>query len=436
VSSSPAPRAKAESHRAHPAFLEVDAARHSTIVPAVHSIRAQYFLAFGVMGAVLPFLSVFLKDRGLSNAQIGYVMGTASVGIVLTPVLITLLADAAVAGRVLMGFVFALAGAWLVAVLGVHGFWPILACYALHAVAFAPIAPLQDGIYFAAAARDPHAPPYHVVRVWGTVGYIVPSVVLYFFLTRTGTVAPALACGAALCVVGTINALLFLPRVDEASLHDAERKRNGIPTAAAARALREPHVLVFCVAMALVHMASTGYYQFYPVYLTDVMHIEKRWVGLIANIGVVVEIFFMLGFGWLSAKLTLRGLMIAGVASLALRFVLLAFVPTYTVAIGTQLLHGMTVLVLHVAPPIFLNGRAGDAYRSSIQGLYAMTFAGGGRIIGSVLTGRVAQYSLSANFAACAGLCVIAAGLFYFAFNEEMPQDIPESTDETAAAAA
>jgi MFS family permease len=110
--------------------------------------------------------------------------------------------------------------------------------------------------------------------------------------------------------------------------------------------------------------------------------------------------------------------MILGVACIAVRLFLLAFVPSDVVAIGTQAFHGMTVLVLHVAPPIYLNTRAGDAYRSSIQGLYAMTVAGAGRIIGSVLAGRVAEHSLTIMFAGCAGLCVIAAGLLYFAFHE------------------
>jgi PPP family 3-phenylpropionic acid transporter len=79
----------------------------------------------------------------------------------------------------------------------------------------------------------------------------------------------------------------------------------------------------------------------------------------------------------------------------------------------------MMVLVLHVAPPIYLNARAGETFRSSIQGLYAMAVAGGARIVGSVVTGRVAEHSLALTFAGCAGLCVIAAGLFYFAFREE-----------------
>ncbi|MDQ3441070.1 MAG: MFS transporter [Planctomycetota bacterium] len=407
-----------------------------------------------MIGSVLPFLPVFLDDRGLSRTQIGYVTGAASVGVVLTPVLITLLADAAVAGRMLMAGVFTASGVLLAAVLGVHGFWPILACYALHALAFAPAAPLQDGIYFAAAARDEKraaspltkaptkgtqllsaVPPYHVVRVWGTVGYIVPSAVLYFVLTGDGSVAPALACGVAMCAAGALNAMFFLPRVDEQL--EGKIKANGsrLPTVAAVRALLEPHVLVFCVAMALVHFAASGYYQFYPLYLTEARGIEKRWVGLIANLGVVVEIFFMLGFGWLSAKLTLRGLMITGVACIAVRLLLLAFVPTNTVAIGTQLLHGMMVLVLHVAPPIYLNSRAGDEYRSSIQGLYAMAVAGGARIVGSVVTGRVAEHSLTWMFAGCAGLCVIAAGLFYFAFREERSESREEASGPVTAAA-
>ena len=56
--------------------------------------------------------------------------------------------------------------------------------------------------------------------------------------------------------------------------------------------------------------------------------------------------------------------------------------PFAAVAIGVQLIHGLTVLVIHVAPPIFLNQRAGDRYRNSMQGLYTMAFAGAGRVIG------------------------------------------------------
>jgi len=388
----------------------------------VRGVRAQYFISFGLMGAVLPFLSVFLKERGLSNAQVGYVTAAAGFGVLLTPVFITLLADAAIAGRVLMFGIFASGGLLLIATIGAEGFWPIIICYSLHALAMAPVVPLQDGIYFSAAAREQRPPPYHVVRVWGTFGYILPSVVLYFFLTGAGSVSPALACGVAMCALGAINALLVLP-AGTVALDRSKALPTRVPTFNAVAAMLEPHVLVFCIAMALVHMAAASYYQLYPLHLTDNLGIGKQWVGLIANIGVVVEIAFMLGFGWLTAKLTLRGLMIAGVGCIALRFVLLALVPTPAIAIGTQVLHGMMVLVLHVAPPIYLNGRARDAYRNSIQGMYAMLVSGAARIIGSAVAGIIAERSIGMAFAVAAGLCVIATGLFWFAFREEPARD-------------
>jgi PPP family 3-phenylpropionic acid transporter len=402
----------------------------------VRGIRAQYFLTYGAIGSVMPFLPVFLDERGLSRTQIGYVMGAASLGVVLTPVLITLLADTAVAGRVLMAGLFAIAASLLATMVGLHGFWPILACYTLHALAFAPVAPLQDGVYFAAAARDPTAPPYHAVRVWGTFGYIAPSAVLYFVLTRRDdSVAPAMIGGALMCFGGMLNALLFLPRADRQLEKQIETRAKRLPTVAAARALLEPHALVFCIAMCLVHFAAAGYYQLYPLYLTDAIGIEKQWVGLIAMIGVVIEIFFMLGFGRLTGWMTLRGFMIVGVAGCALRLLLLAMFATHAVAIGTQVFHGLMALVVHVAPPIYLNRRAGDAYRSSIQGLYAMIVAGGARIVGSIVTGRVAEHSLTATFALCAGLFVLAAGLFFFAFREGK-QEVRNAASESVAAAA
>ena len=43
---------------------------------------------------------------------------------------------------------------------------------------------------------------------------------------------------------------------------------------------------------------------------------------------------------------------------------------------STQLFHGMIVLALLIAPPIFLNQHAEDRYRHSMQGLYAMAVMG------------------------------------------------------------
>ena len=91
-------------------------------------------------------------------------------------------------------------------------------------------------------------------------------------------------------------------------------------------------------------------------------------------------------------------------------------------AIGVQLIHGLTVLVIHVAPPIFLNQRAGDRYRNSMQGLYTMAFAGAGRVIGAWSAGKIANLGLPKTFLAAAGVSAIATVLLYFAFHEPRPR--------------
>jgi PPP family 3-phenylpropionic acid transporter len=413
---------------------------------------------------------------------------------------VTLLADAAVPGRRLMALVFALSGTMIASLLITRGFWPILLVYAAHALAFAPVVPLQDGIHFAAqrrrAALGQSTVAYHVVRVWGTLGFIFPGVVLYLFLRRSETVAPALIFAAVACGLALLNTFTLPDTAVSASRRDPENaltNGNGhapppgtpgegggegdsalnverrtlnversrptnvqrptlnaqrseddveprtspapsgnspvgatippaptrLPTVAAARAMLEPHVLVFCLAMALVAMSSACFYQFYAIYLTEELRVDKQWVGLIQNIGVVGEIFFMLAFGWLLRTLTLRWLVIAGVACVMIRMILLAAVPNVWTAVFTQLLHGMTVLAMMVAPPVFLNARAGDAFRNSMQGLYTMAVAGTSRIIGSMLAGVIAERAgLLTAFWVGAGFAAAALALLFFAFHE------------------
>ncbi len=383
-----------------------------------HSTKPQYFLSFAVLGAIVPFLSVLLAERGLDKEQIGKVWAVSSLGVIFTPILITFLADAAIAPRILMAGLFTLAGGFLIVLGQAWSFGAILALYSLHLFALQPVYPLQDGIHFAAQSLRRAAglaeTPYHTVRVWGTIGYIVPGLLLLFLLRPGQSTTPILWCAAGFCAAGAVNALL-LPRTPP-----RERARQGLPTAAALRAIGEPHVLIFCVAMFLIHMASQAYYQFYPLHLTDRSGIDRSYVGMIANVGVVVEIFFMLGFAWLLKRLTLRRLMYLGSLAIGVRMYLLAAFDHPAVAIGVQLLHGLTVLVIHVAPPIFLNARAEDRYRNSMQGLYTMVFAGLGKVIGAWGAGRVAHHwSLQTAFFWSATICVAATAMFYLAFEEK-----------------
>jgi len=386
------------------------------------------------MGSLLPYLSIFLAEQGLSDAQIGRVLSLQGLAVVVTPAVVALLADTRMSGRALLAWVYGLTAVPLLLMLAEHSYWTLLVTFAWQALAFAPIHALHDGVTFGAfdarTTRGLPNPPYHRVRVFGTVGFIVPSLVLYVALTLGAPVGASMVAAAACCVLGMANTAL-LPRTGGAVATVAAQR---VPTVAAVRALLAPRLLGFCAALFLLNLATSMYYGFYPRYVTDpaVVGIHPRWMGLISSIGVTIEIVFMLGFALLIRRLTLRGFAVLAAGSMVLRMALLGLHPVAAVAIGTQALHGLQVLVMHVLPPTFLNRAAGPGYRSSIQGVYAMGVYGLGRIVGSFLAGELAQWSLTRLFLVAAGLCAAAAPLLWWS----LPGDRSVEDEQPSAARA
>ena len=171
-------------------------------------------------------------------------------------------------------------------------------------------------------------------------------------------------------------------------------------------------MLAYWAAMWLLAAVSGSYYSFYPLYLTESVGIGAQWVGLISNLGVLVELGFMLAFGKLVDRFGLKAVVMAGVAAVLVRMVLLAAFPNPAVAVGTQLFHGLMVLLLFVTPPVFLNARASDAFRSSMQGLFAMLVFGTGRMTGTFTSGWVAEgFGYPAVYAVAAGASLLAGGV-------------------------
>ena len=392
-------------------------------------VKIQFFLAFAVMGAIMPFLAVYLKeDQGLTETQIGYVAAAASIAVLIAPVAITLLADTRMDPRRLIAACYLLSGTFLALLALAEGFWPTLLLFGLHSLAFVAIMPLQDGVNFSIQRKREAAglppPPYHQIRVWGTIGFIIPSAIIFLLIERGFTTTIILATAILFGFFGILNCR-FLPdprRNRNRPAEPADAKAWGLPTLGAARALFSGNVLVFCIGMTFIHAASSAYFAFYPLYLTEEVGVDRKWVGLIFNIGVVIEVVFIFGLGYLIRKVGLRNLILIGVFCMAARTALLAWQPTVTIAITGQIFHGLIIIALHVAPVMYINRQAADRFRNSIQGLYTMTVVGGSRIVGSILSGHLAQSGLILLFIVATFMSAITLILFLFAFREE-PND-------------
>lgn len=402
----------------------------------MHALQRQFLIAFAAMGAVLAYLPVLLEQRLESTAKVGIVMSTTGLAVILTPVIMTALADTKLQSRSLIAGLFAVSSLTCFWQAASHTYFGLFVSHAVFAFFFWPLSALQDGLVFAdnqqAKVEGRAETPYHRVRVFGTIGFAVPLAGLYFLLDHGFDVGIAMQVGGVVCALGAINAMT-LPRI---GLSEAKRARHGesgkkpLPTLAAARVLFRGPALVFCICLFVAHLGNSAYYGFYSIYLTREVGFSDQWVGPITMLGVVLELGVMASVGWLVRGLGLKGVLLLGLSVMAARFAILGLFPVKHVAVWTQVMHGITVVAIYVVPPIYLNELAGDHFRSSIQGLYAMAVFGPSRIVGNVVGGELSEIGVPTMFLVIAGTTLLAVvglavGMRGPSAVEQEPRDVP-----------
>ena len=394
------------------------------------ALRRQFFLSYAVIGSFMPLLSVFLwQEAGFAFWQIGLAVALTNIPMVLSPAFITLLADRQVDSRRILAAAFVVSALVLSAIFLSRDNVPLtLALFVFHGLAFVAMLPLQDGFFFSVAEharRTGEIPlPYPKVRVWGTVGFILPSI-LIFFLLRSGerSVSVILPCAVMFCVLSFANTFT-LPKLPP--LPGSDNASGRLPTLEALAQLFSPRARFLCLGLGLGYMATVGYYTFVSIYFREAIGIPASVIGLIINLGVFLEIFFTVWMPEIQARIRLKGIIVVGLAGMALRMILLATVPTVWTAVLTQIVHGMEVLALFVAPIIFINRLAGDRFRNSIQGVFTMAVGGSSRIIGAIVAGFVATIGLSPLLVYTAALAVAACVIIFVGFGPGA-----EGADET-----
>jgi PPP family 3-phenylpropionic acid transporter len=397
----------------------------------MRDLRIQYALVFAMLGTVLPFASVFFRHKGFTSQHVGYAWAIWSGALMLSPVLVTMLADARIDPRRLLAGSALIAGASLGALMFLSGVGAILCVWTLYCLTSMPVLPLLDGIHFSQErlrhARGEPPRPYPHVRVWGTIGYMVPAVLLLVLMQVGLPLDIVLPMGAAFGAIATVQAFLIAdPRSTLDDTPEFREEERRLPTADALRTLLRPHLLVFVIALLLLQIANSAHSGFYPIYLTERVKLDPKWVGQASNLAVFVEMFFIFGSGALMRRFGVKNLLMVAMACTAIRLGLLASTTNVWTALGTQLFHGIFLIASGVIPPMVLNEEAEDRFRHSMQGLYVM-IGGGGRAVANLVAGPVAAWSLSGLFWIAAGISLVAGVLILVAFRE--PRH--ETTEET-----
>ena len=378
--------------------------------PNLLLIAITYFLYFGQLGVMVPYLGVFLDGRGFNSVQIGELFAIITLARILGPNLWASIADKT--GRTL--FVLQL-GCFLTVtcfcvIFFVNGFWGITLAFALMMMFWTAVIPQLEVITLNAVNSDSGA--YSRIRLWGSIGFIVLTVLVGKSIDIWSSEAPVYI--SVLVLSGLFLSTLFIKSPAKA---ETEHQQGSIWSKLTTRVF-----ICFIVANILLQVSFGTYYGFFALYLRDLGYSGQQ-TGILIALGVAAEIVIFLLAGSLIKRWGVKYVLIASLVLTALRWAGLAVLADFVfIVIVCQLLHAFSFGLTHAASMQFIHGYFGQRYQSRGQAIYVSISFGIGGAFGNYLAGLMWRQGEGAveSFLFSAGAAVLAAAVLLIVSTKRM----------------
>jgi MFS family permease len=402
------------------------------------------FLEYAPAGALVPLFSLRLQELGFTPGQIGWACATQALATLVGPLAAGQVADrwwpaergVTVCALVAAAFLWLLAGTtgpWAVVLLTL-GFWLFMA----------PAISLGAAITLSHLADPPRE--YGRVRLWGTVGWMVPGWLLGYWFCDPPWLCRCLGClGSGLAHSELADAFrlaaLFAVALGVWGLalpHTPPRRRLGSPlaTLGALRLLRDRSFAVFALGNVCVYLTAAFSSQGTPLLLQQ-LGVSRPWLSPLQTLSQGTEIVSLSCLPLLLPRLGMRRTMLAGLAAWTLGLAAFTAGRPLWLVVAMQGTWGLAVCGYLVTGQVFANGRARGDIRASVQAL--LPFTGGlGMLLGNLLAGWVREQAggaLAPTFAVAAAVAAGSVLVFALGFGGAARAAGAASYPEGAAAA-
>jgi nucleoside transporter len=303
-------------------------------------------------------------------------------------------------------------------------FYPYLLGYM---ILYMPTLALVNSVSFN-QMQDP-AKEFSLIRVWGTVGWIVAGLAISYLFGWDAKESIAqgalrntfLMCAIASAALGVMSFLL--PKTPPKAKGTGPIKIGDLLGFEAMTLLRDRNFLVFFISSILICIPLAFYYQLANVFLTEVG--MPNATGKM-TIGQVSEVAFMLLLPVFLKRYGIKNTLLFGMAAWTVRYLLFAYGDADGIAPMLLLgiaLHGICYDFFFVSGQIYTDSKAGERYKSAAQGLITLATYGVGMLIGFEVAGRISDkyadgsiHDWVAIWTTPAVFAAIVMVIFYIAF--------------------
>jgi len=363
-------------------------------MPLAFRLAAFYFAFFVHVSLMVAYFPPYLAARGLGPVEIGWVLALPQIARIVAPGAWGWFADRSGAQRAVVIWASALNVACFALLPHMGDFAAIAWLMALTSLVSSAALPLVDAITLGALAAQPGR--YGVIRLWGSVGFIVAVLGGGAWLERYPV--QNLPYAMLLFALATLGAALLLPA---AHIHGhAASARTPLSRAAAA-------LLVCGFFVALAHGTL---YAFLTLHLQRIGY-STLLIGVLWMLGVVAEIGVFIFLPLLFRRYALSTLLIASAACAVVRFLVIGWAADWLLLlIAAQLLHAATFGSFHAASVAAVRRVFPAHAQAHGQALLSSASNGAGGALGALAAGWAWQgagpgvaFTLS-SIAALAGL--------------------------------
>jgi nucleoside transporter len=324
------------------------------------------------------YLTVTLK---FSGTQAGAVFGTTALASMISPFFIGLIADRFFATERVLAVLHLIGAVLLYFVTRVTDFATVYALMLVYCLCYFPTIALTNSLTFRQLTDAGGEFPF--IRMFGTIGWIAIGLTIGNMRVETTSTPFLLAAGVSLVMSAFC---LTLPHTPPAGKGEKITPRSLLGLDALVMLKKRPY-LVFVVASILACIPLTFYFSFTNAYLNEIGVVNaagKMTLGQVSEVGV------MLLMPLIFRRITVRGVLILGLACWSLRYGLLAYgnpgagVWMFYLAI---LLHGFCYDFFFVTGQLYTDQEAPAHLRGTAQGFLTFLTYGVGMFIGSLLSG-------------------------------------------------
>ncbi|MFZ5723347.1 MAG: MFS transporter [Pseudomonadota bacterium] len=344
-------------------------------------LSAFYFAYFAVLGAMVPFWSLFLQDRGFSLTDIALLTAIPMATRIVAPNLWGWIADHRQQRLPIVRL------GSLAAILLFCGVWFV--------DSFAGMALVMTGYSFFWNAVLPqfevvtlnHLGPriaeYSRVRLWGSIGFIGAVIGL-------GAVFDLISVAWLPAFMLALMVAMWVSAWTLGEVQEARHERRGSDTFAVL--LRQPVVWMLLLACLLINLSHGPYYTYFSIHLE-----ERGWtrlgIGGLWALGVIAEVLVFIYMHRILNGLGAVRVLAGAATGVVVRWLLLAYlVDSLAALLLAQVLHAVTFGFLHAAAIHLAHRLFTGSSQGRGQALFSSVSYGVGGAGGALLAGALWPY--------------------------------------------